>query len=377
MEWKRQRRPDEVPAAVAVAVADFCRRANSPAPPVDVRDALSCLSDQDEFRVRQLTDGEPTVTPLGPYAVVDVLSGTRPDLAARRQELGYYEVVRELLAERDRTEPVAHAVAAPPPPAPKFEPPPPVKTPPDEPATKAPPTLAEKIAPQKRKVQPHLAEAKPRGRFAQLSAARRPFEELSGNEGRALLEGLIAQHGHRFAVLRTLKAQFAGRRTNEVSPVDFEYLLDKHQLRARLVFCENEQLLAAFLEHKGARNRVAWALRLSPAELDKLVKDNGIGRQVEELRERFRREALAPRNLRQRLDLVGRTRYLADLGIERRFEEELRAQLHALLEQSRKATLEDAVDHVARQQGLSGELLARAVKKLGLEAPPKAPAAHT
>src|SRR5512140_1057143 len=98
--WQRRRRPDEVPTPLAVALSDFCRRAKSPASAAEVREALALLSPEDEFRVRQLTDREPEASPLGPFAVVDVLAGTPPHLAAQRQAVGYYDVARKLSAER-------------------------------------------------------------------------------------------------------------------------------------------------------------------------------------------------------------------------------------------------------------------------------------
>ncbi|NPC87307.1 hypothetical protein HPC49_55175, partial [Pyxidicoccus fallax] len=89
--WQRRRQPDDVPTPVAVAVSDFCRRAKSPAPAPEVREALALLAEDDDFRVRALTDGEPEASPLGPFAVVDVLRGTAPSLAAQRQACGFYD----------------------------------------------------------------------------------------------------------------------------------------------------------------------------------------------------------------------------------------------------------------------------------------------
>src|SRR5438874_2679920 len=65
-QWHRRRRPDEVPTPVAVAVSDFCRRARAPAPAAEIRDALSLLSGDEDFRVTSVTDAEPAAQPLGP-----------------------------------------------------------------------------------------------------------------------------------------------------------------------------------------------------------------------------------------------------------------------------------------------------------------------
>ena len=116
--WQRQRQPDDVPTPVAVAVSDFCRRAKSPATPTEVREALALLSEADDFRVRTLTDTEPQARPLGPFAVVDVLKGTAPTLAAARQGCGYYDVVQELARVHEEKRPPA------PPPSSSASPPP-------------------------------------------------------------------------------------------------------------------------------------------------------------------------------------------------------------------------------------------------------------
>ncbi|MFP2926404.1 hypothetical protein ACLESO_14530 [Pyxidicoccus sp. 3LG] len=90
---------------MAVAVSDFCRRAKSPAPAPEVREALALLAEDDDFRVRELTDAEPEAAPLGPFAVVDILRGTAASLAAQRQACGFYDVARELAHVREEKTP--------------------------------------------------------------------------------------------------------------------------------------------------------------------------------------------------------------------------------------------------------------------------------
>ncbi|MFY0576795.1 hypothetical protein ACN28S_22870 [Cystobacter fuscus] len=147
--WQRQRQPDDVPTPVAVAVSDYCRRAHSPATPTEVREALALLAESDDFRVRSLTDAEPGATPLGPFAVIDVLQGTAPELAATRQGCGYYDVVRELARVHEEKRPPA------PPPAPEvpsFALPParPVPARPEVAPASAGETVQSRIAPRKR-----------------------------------------------------------------------------------------------------------------------------------------------------------------------------------------------------------------------------------
>ena len=108
--WQRARSPDEVPTPIAVALSDFCRRAHAPSGASEIRDALSALAAEDDFRVRALAEAEPEASPLGPFAAIDVVLGTPASLAARRQECGYYELARTLLQRS-----AAPGVDAPPP----------------------------------------------------------------------------------------------------------------------------------------------------------------------------------------------------------------------------------------------------------------------
>jgi hypothetical protein len=80
------------------------------------------------------------------------------------------------------------------------------------------------------------------------------------------------------------------------------------------------------------------------------------------------REALASKNLPWRLDLVGRSRYLDDLKLTRRFHEALERDLAKLLDESlaEQADVPALVEDAARKNGLNPELLQRAVVKLGL-----------
>ena len=106
IDWSRRRHPDDVPTPVAVAVSDFCRRARAPASAAAVREALSLLSEADDFRVRALTDEEPETNPLGPFAVVDVIAGATQALASQRESTGYYELVQALAEERLKKAPL-------------------------------------------------------------------------------------------------------------------------------------------------------------------------------------------------------------------------------------------------------------------------------
>jgi hypothetical protein len=221
--------------------------------------------------------------------------------------------------------------------------------------------VAERIAPRRRAAQ---APAAPRGRFTQVEAQRASLESLEAPEGRAVLETLLAQHGHRVALLRALAQGYSGHR-GEPSAPELDALLARHGLLEAAESTERELLLSALSEHRGALGRVAWALGVRAPELSALVSRLGLGPEVDRLREHFRREALTPGSWTARLDLLGRRKYLEDLGVEREFEERLRGdlgrELHALGRDG-----EDVPTALARRLAVSPTLVGRALERLGL-----------
>ena len=366
--WERKRQPDDVPTPVAVAVSDFCRRAGAPASPREVRDALSAVTDADEFRIRTVTDAEPPLRPLGPYAVVDLARGTSAELAGLRQRAGYYDLVAELLA-RTEAPPVEAFPAAPAPvPSPPVRPPEPeaaAPSAPPSPQRRAPesrPTVAERIAPRRRAPE---APAAPRGRYTQVAAQRAPLDSLAAPAGRSVLEPLLLQYGHRIALTRALAQGYLGRRGGDPQPHEVEELLAAHRLLDDAEARERELVLGALSESRGALGRAAWAAGVRPAELRTMIERLGLDAEVERTRERFRREALAPAHWTTRLDLLGRRKYLEDLGLERAFDERLRSDLSKELDRTDAADPE-RVPHLARKLGVPPELLARTLARLGL-----------
>lgn len=383
--WQRRRHPDDVPTPVAVAVSDFCRRAKAPAPPAAVREALALVAEGDDFRLRELADSEPRAWPLGPLAVVDVINGADQALAAQREQTGYYQLARTLVE--------AQAQGAPPlPPPPAGEPAPAQPPPAPRASAKAPrkkkapaPTLAEQIAPRRRSAEPPAAEAatapppapppgpprrqlpEPRGRFARVESSKAPLDELWGPAGHDVLATLVEQTGNRFALRRHLEQGYVSRRGRGVMVGDVLAALARQRLQPQLERLEREAVLSALTDNRGALARAAHALGMTDAELEQLIGDLGLAREVGEIRERFVREALSARNLPLRLDLVGRSRYLEDLGIEPRFREALERDLRALLDEAPAGEEAEArVAGVARRHGLNPELLRKAMDKLGL-----------
>lgn len=385
--WQRSRTPDDVPTPIAIAVSDFCRRAGAAAPPAEVREALACLREDEDFRVRDLTDAEPAARPLGPWALIDVLRGTPEALAATRQQSGYYDLVRELVELRAAQPAEAPAIATAPAPLP-WEPAPPQRPMVDADADpgrkrtgkKTEATVQERIAPKKRLAAlsdevPALDPARtredprPKGRFATIAPTLQSVDDLFQPEARELLEARVQQHPNRFALTRALGEQFQGRRDGQpLRTEDVERALTAHKLLERIEEQERVAVLGSLTEVRGATSRVALALGLSVSELNRLVKSLGITQEIEEIRDRFRREALSPRNLASRIDLLGRGRYLSDLGIRRKFDEALRGDLKKLLQSCapRAKSTEDLIAAAAHHEGVQPELLSRAVEKLGL-----------
>ncbi|MBE4752434.1 hypothetical protein G4177_30135 [Corallococcus sp. ZKHCc1 1396] len=398
--WQRRRQPDDVPTPVAVAVSDFCRRAKAPAPAQEVREALALLSEEEDFRVRSLTDGEPETSPLGPFALVDILRGVPPSLAAQRQTCGYYAVAQELAQVREEKTPPPAPVST----TPTFALPPtgapaPADTDPKTGRRKSAKAEAaavqERIAPRKRvtdedtldEAEPTAEQAapapspededaprfvkrelpRPRGRFTRVEAQRLSFFELTRAEGKETLEAAIEATEHRYSLLRTLEHRYNGPR-GELTQVDMENVLRQHGIMETLEAREKSNLQTAYASQRGAAGRVAWALGLSPSELQRLTHALRLEEEVEAMRERFRNEVLATSHLTHRLDMLGKDKYLADLGIQKRFTDSLRKELERLV----KDAMPDATDlHslanvVGRKHGAPAELVTRAFERLGL-----------
>jgi hypothetical protein len=388
--WQRRRQPDEVPAKVAVAVSDFCRRAKAKAPAAVVREALALIDAAEDFRVLDLCEGEPEATPLGPFAVIDLVHGTAASVAAQREATGYYALARELAGK------------APPPKkdddAPKKKPN--LDTPAWKDATakakearearrekKKEKTVKERIAPKRRekKTDPNLtavAQAPAeqpsvnvrkrdlplgRGRFVQLSATKQKVDVLMKSDAKSELTTQIDQIGNRLGLLKALERGFEGRK-GPLSLADVEKVLSRHELSDRLAKKEKESIIAAIAASKGSIGRAAFELGVSPRDLERLIEGASVGREIAEIRERYTKEALAPRNLALRLDLVAREKYLDDLKITQRFKTQLSKDLEPLLDSALPASdLEQLALSAAKMHGLDAVRLRRAMTHTGLD----------
>ncbi|MGQ0507011.1 MAG: hypothetical protein ACT4TC_17000 [Myxococcaceae bacterium] len=322
--------------------------------------------------MRELTDREPAASPLGPFAVIDVLNGTAPELAARRQIAGYYEVARELAEERATNslpptaspEPVYVSVPA-------LSPAPLTATPLPALKGKVPaPTVAEKIAPKKRVATeaPKRELPPPRGRFTRVDSQKHALADLFNPENRGLVRDLVEQQPHRYGIWRHLSTGYSGRAGSAVSMADVLDVLRQAEQLEELEKKERALLLATYAEHRGAAGRVGWAVGLNLPDLRKLEEALGLAREVDEVRERFRREALDARNFQGKLDLIGRSKYLADLGIEKRFKDSLRGELRTKLQACVEGTasLDDLYAAAGKRYAVPAELIGRTTERLGL-----------
>ncbi len=383
---QRKRHPLDVPTPVAVALADFCRRAAAPVDPRTVRDALSLLSPKQDEQVLELAGAEPRAKPLGPFAVVDMIeTGATAHAAAERQLAGAFDRIEladledVALAPRraegavERVEEPPHAEAPPkrkrtpkttveervapkvvrragePPPAPKPQP------------ARAPPrysTFHKKNLPQ------------PRGRFTRVDVIKQNSHKLLDTHMKEELERLIEQHGHRYAIRRALESSYAGKKGEPLSIAEVENALRHHELRRLIGERERTIVIAAVTETRGDLGRAAMMLGMKPDELDHVVLNAGAQQEIEKVREHHAREALAHGNIRFKLELMEKTKYLADLGVEKRFRDALALELSELLDKALDGAtdVEALIREVARREALPYEKFKAAVDRTGLSA---------
>ncbi|NPD30111.1 hypothetical protein, partial [Corallococcus exiguus] len=225
-------------------------------------------------------------------------------------------------------------------------------------------------APQEEEEAPRFLKRelpRPRGRFTRVEAQRLSFLELTRAEGKETLEAAIEATEHRYSLLRTLEHRYNGPR-GEMTQVDMENVLRQHGIMETLEARERHNIETAYASQRGATGRVAWALGLSPSELQRLNHALRLEEVVEALRERFRNEVLATGHLTHRLDLLGRDKYLVDLGIQKRFSDALRKELERLAKDAlpEATDLHSLANVVGRKHGAPAELVTRAFERLNL-----------
>lgn len=391
IDWQRKRLPEDVPTPVAVAVSDFCRRARAPAPPAVIREALSLLTDEDDAQVRALADAEPPALPLGPFAVVDLIAfHTEPATAAQRQQAGYYDQVLDAARKQpEQKQPVARAAETP---VLVAEPPSPKLKSAKKPAATAAPKPTKKAESLKATVAPKVREhgdrrrskppeqvygtsflpkrslPAPRGRFTRIDSSRSPYELLLRLDAKELLASLVEQVPHRIALLRTLDQGYSGRAGQVLTLDEVLVVLERHGFTATMAARERDVVLSAITDARGSFAKAAHALGMKDDELTSLIEALKLTREATEIRDRFTREALSPRNLSLRLDLLTRKRYLEDLGMEDKFREVLERDLRKMIDSVRDAvhSVPELVDVLCRQHALQPDALRKALETLGL-----------
>jgi hypothetical protein len=99
-ELVEHRAPEAVPTPLAIALADFCRRAGRPSAPEAVRHALARLHPEEDERFAAFAGEKPPGRPLGPEAAVDVFRGLPALEASAREESGFYVAMAQVPRER-------------------------------------------------------------------------------------------------------------------------------------------------------------------------------------------------------------------------------------------------------------------------------------
>lgn len=395
------RDPREISDALVTSVLDFCRRAQRPAAPGEVRLALARLGEERDREILRIASQAPPAQPLSPHAFMDWVLGMPAEQAAALEEAGaYLAVAREAAQEaidlqirRDREaaaltrpkpaarrrkkagaqEPTplirrrAKAVEAAPPTEPAGEAPPPEAPtePGTEPLAEAPPPEAPPPRPGRRPAQPTF------GRFVSGAPAKRPFEELEGPEGAEILRGLITEtHGSVAHLADRLNAAWAPRR-GAIGPEQIGRLLARHGLEESRRKAERAQIRALLRRNRGYDRPVARAWRLTTGELRQLIADYGLIDEVKQLRARAREEALAETRLDARLSLLHRhADRLRALGVHRTLDREVLRELRRLVDAlplgEEPQTPEVLLEMLRRQEGFDRSLWRWAVDEFGL-----------
>ena len=179
---------------------------------------------------------------------------------------------------------------------------------------------------------PQLPQARP----AQAPRALHPpgcsQDELPGADARHRQGDAGGGAGSPRAPLRAaqlLSQQYNGAR-GDLTLVELEGVLRAHELMEAMQTRERTAILAAFTEHRGASGRVGWALASAPPS----QAARGQGRHLPGGRGAAR--ALPPRGPHRaqphaEVDLLGREKYLVDLGIKKRFSDMLRREPEVLV----------------------------------------------
>jgi len=354
--WTPQRAPDEVPTPVAIALSDFCRQAQAPAPPAMVRAALAYLSAEEDFRLEAFARSTPPSSPLGPFAVVDILKGTSPEIAAMREKTDYYAWVKQLPLQPKLT------------PTPSPTPPSGLQTAPSPPLEAS---LPPSLLPPSQKTwslgKPYAPPHKPRGRFIQVEPGKENLRLLFRAEAKERVCLLMESSRTQVELLSLFSSQFRGEGEaltwKEVSSV-----LGYHGLLAVFEEKERTTLREGLCRFRCSLDKLSKAWEIRPVALKKRIEALSLEEEFDTLRKRFAAEILDSPNLNSQLRVLARPGYMKDLGIASALKKQLSAKLKTMLAQlpPELEMPELQLRELAKQHRLDKNLLSAALEQLKL-----------
>ena len=377
-----------------------------------IRAALAPLDGAEEKRLRRLIASPPPGR-FGPFAWADIARGVDPQVAAAREVSGYYA----LLAERDA---LAAMLASPSPPQPPNAKPTnrkprtqePGRGPEPEPGPKGKsrghakaradraqhllglfayhrdaPSVARSL---------HLALEELDAELDSLGIRRKAYRLARGSDALMPLASPVAAPGgppvRRRAraspapgqppspapprepteqeILRAALAEAGPRRAPLAARlgVGGRALLARFRaagLERELALRERDLIRALYSRHRGAEAKVAAELQTTPAGLREVVAERGLSRELQSLRQGFRREALRRRWPKDRIEQVlNRREELRELGVLEGLDREVSVRASVIWNSLRGRR--DALDLFARKLRLTREDAIRLQKLLHL-----------
>ncbi len=342
------------PASVDAGLVAQVRARSRPAAEIEVRAALAPLTPAEEKRLRSALLAPP-LSPLGPFGWADVARGIEPAVATAREISGYYA----LQAERDALAAMVGALPLPPPAAP----------PPARKARAAKPPKRADSSPRAQELLGLFAYhrdaplvARSMGvSLAELTAeldalqirrkafaltrgtdmpratatpgpkgppvrrrtrAEKPAPPPPAPDAGSELKALLAETGPR----RDALAQRLG-----LSPAALLARFRAAGLERELALRERDLIRALWSKHRASEGRVAAELGTTPARLREIAHERGLLRELDAIRDRFRREARAKKWPHQRLEQVlHRAAELRELGLWDELHREVAARVGVL-----------------------------------------------
>ncbi len=380
------------PARVDDALVAALRSVTERAEDVEIRTALATLTSAEEKNLRQLLRHPPKIA-LGPLGWADLARGMDPQVAAARELSGYYQ----LLTERDA---LAALVGG-------HRPAPKVKTqagPARGPKRRSKsadsgraehllglfayhrdgPSVAKSLRIPLAELDSELealgirrkAYRIARGSDAQMPAARAvagrsgPPVRRRSPSAPAPASAPEAPPPSEAEILKAVLAELGPRRAllGERLGVSGGALLARFRaggLERELALRERDLVRALWSKHRGSESQVAAELCTTVEALREIAQERGIARDLETLRDRFRREALRRRWPRERIEQVLHRRdELRDLGVLEGLEREVAVRAGVIWTSLRGKR--DALELFAKKLRLTRDDAVRLQKLLSL-----------